>query len=162
MALSFLTPAEFKLRATLPREFIVACEQVEPGWLQKQLEMKTAWIVARLEKRYGPWSPPYPEIAQGWLTSLVTMSVMLRRGFDPEDKQAADFKEEAAAAKSEIAEAANAETGLFELPLRADTTEGGVSRGGPFGYSEQSPYVAFDQQAAVGRNEDFNGGGTYG
>jgi hypothetical protein len=159
---SFLTPEQFRQRAAIPREYVDAIEQVEPGWLDLQLSMKTAWIIARLDKRYGPFVEPYPDALMDWLVAIVTPRVWLRRGHDPTDEQALEYKADAERATAEVMEAANSETGLFDLPLRANTTASGISKGGPFGYSEQSPYVSFDQQREVGRNEDFSGGGTYG
>lgn len=157
-----LTPEQFMQRVAMPREFVLAIEQAEPGWLQRQLEQRTSWIIARLAKRYGPFVEPYPEVVLDWLTALVTPRVWLRRGHDPTDEQSQEYRDDAAKAEAEIMEAANCETGLFDLPLRADVETSGITRGGPFGYSESSPYVAFDQQRERGRNEDFNGGGTFG
>ncbi len=51
-------------------------------------------------------------------------------------------------------EAADSAEGLFELPLRADLETSGVSKGGPLGYTEASPYRWTDRQADDGRNED--------
>jgi hypothetical protein len=92
----------------------------------------------------------------------VTIRAWMKRGFDPNDLATEEYKADAAAAMEEIKEAANADTGLFELPLRADTTASGISKGGPLGYTEASPYVWTDEQARAGRDEDSRRGGTYG
>lgn len=159
---SFLSKEEFLQRTSMPRSYAEAIDVAETGWLDRQLSQKTSWIEARLAKRYGPFTSPYPEVLQDWLAALVTFRCWLRRGHDPTDEQALLYKEEAAKAEAEIFEAANSETGLFDLPLRADLPGStGISRGGTFGYSEQSPYVWMEAQRDTGRSEDGSGGGTF-
>jgi hypothetical protein len=117
---------------------------------------------SQLTKRYDvPFSDPPPEVVQRWLARIVTVSAYLKRGFDPTDRQGQMYVAQRDEAVKEIHEAADAEKGLFGLPLRADTTASGVSKGFPKGYSEQGPYVWADQQRRTGRNEDESGGGTF-
>lgn len=162
MATPYLTFDEFKSLSVMPGEDLDALEQVSPGWIDTQLEYWSAQIDSRLRKRYAaPFSSPYPIAVKGWLSRLVTVRAYLRRGVDPSDLQFAEIKADADAAVAEIKEAADANTGLFDLPLREDTTSTGVSKGAPMSYSEQSPFVWMDQQADIGRGEDGNRGGTY-
>lgn len=120
----------------------------------------SAWIDSRLVKRYAaPFDSPYPVAVKGWLNRIVTLRCYLRRGVDSGDRQVAEIKLDAENAQAEIKEAADAKDGLYELPLRADTTATGAKRGTPRVYSEASPYVGFDVQQARGRNEDANGSG---
>lgn len=160
---SYLTLAQYKALAVIPAEFITAIESITPGWTLAQLTSESAWINSRLSKRYAvPFADPCPEVVQRWLHRIVTVSAYLKRGFDPTDRQGAMYVSQRDEALEEIKEAANAETGLFDLPLRADTTASGISKGFPMGYSEQSPYAFADSQARVGRQEDDNGnGGTF-
>lgn len=133
---------------------------MQPGWVDGQLQYWSAWIDSRLAKRYAtPFDTPYPVAVKGWLNRLVTLRVYLRRGVDPGDRQVAEIKLDAESAQAEIKEAADAKDGLYELPLRADTTAGGVKRGTPRVYSEASPYVGFDVQKERGRREDGTGSG---
>lgn len=163
MTTTYLTLSEFKALSVAPSSLLDEIETASPGWIGTQLEYWSAQIDSRLRKRYAaPFVAPYPLSVQGWLARLVTVRCYLKRGTDPSDMQYADIKADADAAVSEIKEAADSVTGLFDLPLREDTTKTGVSKGGPFGYSEQSPYVWTDQQASIARGEDGNGGGTYG
>ena len=67
-------------------------------------------------------------------------------GFTSAARQDKLIVEAEAAAKSEVTEAADSEEGKFDLPLRQDTTATGVSKGGPLGYSEVSPYTWTDRQ----------------
>jgi guanyl-specific ribonuclease Sa len=85
-------------------------------------------------------------MAKSWLATLVTPLVYRKRGIDPTDEQIVAADAAAQTARDEIKEAADSETGLFELPLRADTSASGVDRGGPFGYAEASPYTWLDVQ----------------
>jgi phage gp36-like protein len=159
----YLTIATFKAASVMPDEDIDALDARYPSFLDEQLENESAWIDARLRKRYAaPFESPYPKAVVRWLAAMVTDRAYKKRGVDPNDLQAADLVQDAKDAKAEILEAANSETGLFDLPLRADTTGSGISKGGPLAYSEQSPYVWTDQQVEVARDEDSNGSGTGG
>jgi len=160
---AYLDLNTFKALSTLPPEFVDEVEARYPGFITKQLESHSALIDARLRKRYAvPFSTPYPVAVELWLARVVTVPVWMRRGVDPNDEQFAEAKASADAAWEEMREAADSHEGLFDLPLRANTTESGISRGGPFGYSEASPYVWTDEQRRTGRREDASGGGTYG
>lgn len=153
----------FRDLTTMPSAAVDELEIVAPGFLEKQLEAWSAWLDSRLSKRYAaPFSAPYPIAVRMWLARIVTPRAFQRRGVDATDEQYIDIRDDAKAAEAEVLEAANSETGLFDLPLRADTSASGISKGGPFVYSEQSPYVGFDEQRRTGRNEDRSGGGTYG
>lgn len=159
---AYLTLAEFRSLSVIPSEFITAIEAVSPGWTLAQLTLETARIDARLAKRYAaPFDLPAPVCVQGWLAKIVTLSSYLKRGFDPTDRQGQMYIADRDGALAEIKEAADAEFGLFDLPLRADLVASGIVKGGPKAYSEQSPYAFTTGQARVGRQEDDNGGGTF-
>lgn len=153
----------FKMLSTMPSEYVDEVQARYPGFIQKHLEANSGLIDARLRKRYAaPFAEPYPVAVQLWLARVTTPTVWLRRGVDPNDQQFIDVKDSATAAWEELREAADSNEGLYDLPLRADTDKSGVSKGGPFGYSEASPYVWTDIQRRTGRYEDASGGGTYG
>jgi len=158
----YLTLAEFKTRSTMPTEFIVEIETASPGFTLAQIASVSALdIDSRLRKRYAaPFTSPYPEAVMTWCTRIVTLLCWERRGYDPTDQSMERAVKAHDDAKAEIKEAANSNEGLFDLPLRSDTTSTGVSKGAPFGYSEQSPYVFADGQGSAGIVEDYNGVGT--
>jgi hypothetical protein len=161
--MAYLSLSEFKLRTTLPAEYVDAIETAQAGWIAAQLESWSKWIDARLRKRYAaPFSDPYPEAVLSWLGRIVTLRCMLRRGVDATDAQFIEIKADADAAVLEVKEAADSETGLFDLPLLSVSDTSAIVKGGPFCYSEQSPYVAFDAQRETGRDEDRFRGGTFG
>jgi len=153
--MSLLTQAQFRDRTTMPKADVDVVESIEAGYILNRLKFHTSRINSRLRKRYAtPFAADGagPELALGWLTDIVTPEVWLKRGVNPEDPQyvAADRMRDLAFA--DLKEAADSDEGLFELPLR-ESTEGasGVTRGGPFGYAEASPYSAMDVQAEIVR-----------
>lgn len=158
----YLDVAGFGLRSVMPAEMIQRLEQKSPGWLQTTLNDISEEINGKLAKRYAvPFANPAPVVVLRWVAKLVTPEAYAKIGFNPsseEDK--ALIIDPADQARDEIDEAADAQNGKYELPLRADTTANGISRGGPRVYSEQSPYVGFDRQAATGRGEDARRDGS--
>jgi hypothetical protein len=158
---AYLTSSEFKLLCPLPTEFVDEVEARAPGYVDAQLEYWSRWIDSRLSKRYAaPFIVPYPVAITGWLARIVTPRVWTKRGVDSTDEQWGEIKKDDEQARAEITEAANSETGLFDLPLRANTTDSGISKAFPRGYSEQSPYAWTTQQAVRGMQEDDSGFGS--
>jgi hypothetical protein len=156
----YLTLPEFRDLTLTSTEIVDHCETRNPGWIARQLAFHSDRIDSRLRKRYAvPFAPAavaplYPPTITGWLTAVVTPLVMLKAGMAAEDELLVSAKELAAAAEAQLSEAANAATGLFELPLRADTAVGGVSQGAPLAYTETSPYRWRDVQRERGREDD--------
>lgn len=158
----YLTLTEFKDRTTMPASYVDALDMLRPGWVEAQIATVSSWLDARLSKRYAvPFADPCPELVKKWTTDLVTMRCWSRRGYDPTTDDMQEVLTELKLTRDEITEAANSDTGLFELPLRGNTTAEGVSKGAPLAYSEQSPYVWTNKQGGAGRDEDVDGDGTY-
>jgi hypothetical protein len=154
---AYLTVDEFKNLAICPSSYVDDIEVDQPGWVLAQLTYWSSYIDSRLAKRYAtPFDSDSPPIVvQGWLTRLVTPRIYMKRGIDNTDGQIQSVQDDATAAMSEIAEAANSKDGLYELPLRQDAPGGqGISRGAPLAYTETSPYVWMDHQECTGRSED--------
>jgi hypothetical protein len=158
---SYLTVAQFEALTVMPASYVGDIEAIQPGWSLTKLTSLSRLIDARLRKRYAvPFSAPYPETAQHWLSTIATPQFYLKRGVDPTDAQFAAMVEAATKAWSEVAEAANSDTGLFDLPLIADVAApGGISKGAPLAYTETSPYVWRDIQREEGQAEDADFGG---
>jgi hypothetical protein len=153
----YLYLASFRLITLVPADFIDEIEQRTPGWIDQRLIIHSAHLDSRLTKRYdAPFKPPYPVAVTEWVAKLAALDCWLRRGVAATDEQFLEFKEQATTALADIKEAADSETGLFDLPLRANTDASGVTRGFPRGYSEQSPYVWTNIQGRIGRSEDQN------
>ena len=140
--------AGFKARTQMPSADVDRLEVDFPGYIVRRCTVRYSWICARLAKRYAvPFATPVPEVILGWLVSLVEPDAYRKRGWNPGDEQTADIEQGAKDAREEIALAADSENGLFDLPLREDTSESGISKGGPLGYSETSPYDWIDVEA---------------
>lgn len=144
---SYLDLLEFRTRTVMPSEDVDLVESMYPGFLLSRLIFHTSRINARLRKRYdAPFASPVPEIVLGWLVALVTLEGYQKRGWNPSDAQSAQIVTAATEASADLLEAANSEEGLLDLPVRENTTDTGISKGGPFGYSEPSPYDWIDAQ----------------
>jgi hypothetical protein len=147
---AYLDRTAFKARTIMPAPDVDDLESIAPGWVDMQLEQVSRWIDSRLRKRYAaPFDvATCPEAVKSWLTRLVTLRAYLRRGVDATDAQFDLIKGDAEAAALEIKEAAEAAEGLFDLPLKDSEKTTGITQGGPFVYSEATPYDFIDVQAA--------------
>ena len=164
----YLDFAGFKSLTVIPSKFVDEVEAVSPGWVDTQLDYWSRWIDSRLRKRYAsPFAafgdaPPTPLAVQGWLVRIVTIRVWIKRGIDPNDLQYDTVNQDSIDAKTEIAEAADSNVGLFDLPLRVDQDGSAINRANPKSHTEASPYVWTDEQADTARLEDEVGRGTDG
>lgn len=160
---TYLTLADFRALSLMPSNDVDELEARAPGFILAQCEVASADIDARLRKRYAaPFEAPYPVKVKAWCARLVTRVAYMKRGVDPTDPQFSAYVADAETAMAEIKEAADAKDGLFDLPLRADTTSTGLRAPAPLGYTEASPYVWTDAQVATARDEDAAGEGSYG
>lgn len=141
---SYLSADDFFRASYLPTESAIELEARRPGFVDRSLQDRSAEIASRLIKRYAvPLDLTNPPLAiRRWLVALVTLDCYMALGFDPSTTQDQLIVSRAEDASAQIKEAADAKEGLFELPLRADLSAGGVTKGGPLAYSEQSPYDA--------------------
>jgi hypothetical protein len=112
----------------------------------------------------GVYTAPTPvaEIILGWLTTLLDLDVMRKRGTNPQDPMVTLLVDEVARVREEVQQAADGKDGLWELPATDDAANGAVNVGGVLSYSEASPFVSADRQEREGRHEDRHGSGTYG
>ena len=99
--------------------------------------------------------PPVPQAVLSWMTAILTEQMYKKRGRDAADPAMVDVTADAKLANDEITEAANSQTGLYDLPLNDAVDATGVSKGGPLSYTETSPYIAADIQEQLGRAEDW-------
>lgn len=131
----------------MPAADVHQLNELAPAFLDALLREVSSRLDAKLRKRYAvPFKAPVPEIIKGWLVRAATPRAYIRLGIDPSDSQFVALREDEIEVWKEVAEAANAQDGLFDLPLRADTSASGISAMATFGYSEASPYEAFDVQ----------------
>lgn len=159
--MSYLDLAEYKNYSVLPSVDIDELETIQAGWIDRKLRAISRSVDARLRKRYVvPFESPYPDAVLDWVARIMDPQTLKKRGVDATDEQFVSIAEDATAALEELKEAANAEDGLFDLPI-LDTADGSaISKGGPLAYSETSPYVWTDIEEETGRQEDVDGIGT--
>lgn len=148
-ATSYLTYNSFLARTVAPSAVLSEVENAYPNWILAQLLTYSAQIDARLAKRYAvPFSSVSPpEMVCNWLARLVTPRVYYKRGVDPADKQIDDLVQDAARVLEELKEAADAENGLYDLPLRADADGSGISKTRVLWRADQDAYTWTDRQA---------------
>lgn len=148
----------FKALTTLADAQVDELDGLYPGWLEVQYAVYGAWLDGRLRKRYAaPFAAPYPLIAEVWLTALITLRANLKLGVRQTDEQFQQAVEDAKVARDDVKEAADAKDGLFDLPLRSDTAEGGIVATATAMQAEHSPYVGFTIQQTLGTAEDQTG-----
>jgi hypothetical protein len=151
--------AGFTALTIMPSSDVATLESLEPGFLVARIAYWQGYIEVRLTKRYVvPFAAPVPPVVQGWLSDIVTVDAYNKRGRNAADPAIEDLKAERTRALAEIKEAADSKEGLFDLPLRADLPTSAITRGGPLGYAEQSPYTAMTLQGIDGRAEDESNG----
>lgn len=144
---AYLDVTGFKLATLAPSTYVDEMEAEQPGWLDQQLLIWSAWLDARLQKRYDtPFTAPYPVVITAWLARLVTLQLYLKRGVDATDNQYSDIRDADRITRDEIKEAADSVDGLFDLPLRADLNSTGIVRPTTFFYAEPDPYTWTDVQ----------------
>jgi len=156
----YMSVADFRLRTVMPQGDVDLLEIQEPDFLQTMLNEQSAYLDARLRKRYQvPFTvAPIPVIVFAWLTALVTPLAYAKRGWNPTAEQdRASILDAVDTAKEEIKEAANSVDGLFDLPLViAGMASSAITSGGPLGSSSASPYQWTDRQYSRGSFEDSN------
>lgn len=151
--------AGFTALTIMPSSDVAVLESLEPGFLVARIAYWQDRIYAMLAKRYDvPFADPVPPTVKGWLSDIVTVDAYNKRGRNASDPAIEDLKAERTRALAEVKEASDSKDGLYDLPLRADLQTSAVTRGGPLGYAEQSPYTAMTLQGIDGRAEDESNG----
>ncbi len=142
----------------MPGDDVDLLEEREAGFLDATIGGVRAEVYAQLRKRYDVTFPSgVPDIVWRWIARIVTPEAYDKRGGNPSDATLTTIRDAATLARTQIKEAADAEAGLYDLPLLADKSGSAITRGGPRGYAEQSPYSAKRRQVDAGRAEDRNG-----
>lgn len=138
---------DFRNRTPMPDTDVDLLWAKKPGYLEAILRGELANIEGRLRKRYATPFNPTPEIVVAWQSRLATPKAYLARGYSPNDQTMEQLLDDRKLALEEIKEAADAEEGLYDLPLKPDEDTTAISKGAPLGYSESSPYDWTDVQA---------------
>lgn len=143
----------------MPSADIDAIESDSPGFILTRLAAQTSRINARLRKVCPvPFVAPVPEVVLEWLNKTVTYECYLKRGVDPSDQTIAHVKADKELADAETKEAADGNTGLFDLPVNDSLDASAKTKAAPVAYVEASPYAWTDKQRTSGSVEDSNRG----
>lgn len=140
----YLTLSTYQDLTLAPSSYVEFVEAEEPGWINRQLELISSLIDAKLAKRYDtPFDADSPPaVVLDWVSRMMNPRLYFKRGIDPSDRQVSEMREDAANAWAEVLDAANSKDGLTELPLRADLPGSqGVTKTAPLSYVETSPYA---------------------
>lgn len=164
--MGYATAEQFRQFSTFPGDLTGRLMALAPTFIQTRLDYHSASIDAQLALRYDtPFMPDatgaYPLILQSWAIGLTCADAWLRLGRASSDQDVQQTLDDATAIRAAIAAAADAEKGLYALPLRADNLTSGIVRPGPISYTLHSPFVGQRQQRERGRIEDAQGEGTY-
>jgi hypothetical protein len=142
---------DFRTRTIMPATDVDRVWGANPGFLEATIAGELADIHDRLRKRYRVPFSPRPDIVKRWLASKVTPLAYLKLGTQPNDPTMAVVEKQRETADTQIKEAADAHEGLYDLPLLDTADTSAVVKGGPFAYSEASPYDWLDEQAEAVR-----------
>lgn len=154
---SYLTLAQYRSLTTLDGSTVDLC--VAKGKdVQRWLDMASAHIRSRLVKRYAvefDAPGPTPDKIIQWLILLTDIPVCKSAGVTPEGRVDDWAREDETRTNDELKEAADAENGLFELPLKNTDTLGSsaINKGGPMVASNNTIYGYFDEQQRI-RDEE--------
>lgn len=130
----------------MPETYVDELWGKRPGYLTATINGAYQDINNRLRKRYKTPFAVKPEIVVRWMTRLATPEVYRARGIDSSDEQIAQLDADRTTAYAEIKEAADGEFGLFDLPIDPTQDATAITKSGPLGYSEASPYAWNDVQ----------------
>lgn len=148
----YLTFETWKTRSRLSSDDCNDIYAREPTKVTTFLADTTEWINSRLRKRYDEAALPTNGTILRWCRDIVDLEIFMLRGGNPSSAQDGLYKEHHDTAKAEIKEAADAATGLFDLPLKQDVTSTGIVKGAPIMEADASPWAWMDRQAEAVRN----------
>lgn len=144
---TYLALATYKQRTTIDTSLVTLCENKgkDVTWW---LESASAEINMRLAKRYNVdfGSPgPVPDAIVKWLIRLVNVDVWECAGGLPEGREDGWADTARKQVYEELEKAADAEKGLFELPLRNTDKLGlsAINKGGTFVHEDTTALCAF-------------------
>lgn len=147
---AYLTLVQYRAITTLDGSIVDLC--VAKGKdVQRWLDLSSAHIRSRLVKRYLiDWTEvanqPVPDKIIEWLILLVDIPVCKCTGAVPEGRVDDWVREDEKRVNDELKEAADADNGLFELPLR-ETGPSAVYIGVPHVVASQMPWDYYDRLA---------------
>lgn len=148
--MAYATPADVRLKGVLLPSDVDRVEGRFPGITQARLDTAHARLNAKLMKRYRlPFQTPVPQCLVWYEAVIVSYELLADvRGLNPESGQGPRVEQAYQEAQEWLKAAVDPEHGDVELrAAEAGLGPSAVNAGGPFGYSEASPYAWIDAQA---------------
>lgn len=148
-----LSLAAYRTTTTIPTSLVDRCA-AQGKSVQTWLDIHWSHIKARLVKRYAIEDDfqggDVPQKITEWLLVLTDINVWACVGGVPEGREDGWADKDRDRVREELVEAANADSGLFELPLRASDALGAsaVNKGGPHVVRFATGFDYFDDLAS--------------
>jgi hypothetical protein len=132
----------------MPEIGINELEVQYPGWIAANLTLLSGNMDVQLAKRYvTPFQAPYNTQLEFWLTRMMDPRAYLKRGVEPSDRQLQVLIDDAAKVELELQKAADAEKGMYDLPLRADAPNASGIKPSVLSHSDVTPFDWMRTQA---------------
>lgn len=142
----YLTYEQLADYSELPIEYLA---EAGPDFCTAQIAIAESRIRDQLSKRYNMDAiVSANDTLKGWIAALVSVKVLTRRGIDPTDILWKTIQDAATIANDEIKQAAQSDTGRFDLP-RATAVRKSVI----VGSSDHDPHAWIRRQAIKTRDE---------
>ena len=145
----YATADDVRLKGVLLPSDVDRVEVRYPGITAARLATAHARLNSKLMKRYRlPFTTPVPEVLV-WYESVVVSHELLvaLRGANPDSSQLDEAGKLLAEAQEWLKAAVDPEHGDVELrAAEAGLGPSAINAGGPYGYSEASPYTWTDRQ----------------
>ena len=142
----YLTLELYRDLTVLDEVRIDALYQRRPTFFARNFEMVSRQLEDRLRHKYNVPFPENHSTIQGWIVALVDPVAAIKVGLTPTDELFGMVRERAATAETQITDASNPQSANWNLPLKGSEDASAISKGGPFGYAEASPYDCIDVQ----------------
>ena len=147
--MSYATLQQVRRLGVMRPSDIDRIEAQEPGITLERAEAVTSVLNSKLMKRYRlPFMQPYPLSLAKYVAVVVSYELLTDvRGLNPESDQKDAAEKALAKVEAWLTAAVDPEGGDVELrAAEAGLGPSAVSAGGPYGYSEASPYTWTDAQ----------------
>lgn len=129
----------------LPIEYLA---EAGPDFCTAQIAIAESRVNDQLSKRYAVPFALANDTVKGWIASMVALKILTRRGIDPTDILWKTIQDAATIANDEIKQAAQSDTGRFDLP-KANAARKPVI----VGSSDHDPHAWIRRQAIKTREE---------
>lgn len=153
--MAYITVAEFEKLTSMSSVHVKTLKSNHLDFLHLVLEQASNIIDTMLFKRYAvPFKEPLP-VVKMWTAQLATAHAIKKLVVDTNNAPYLElFNTAAEEVKAMLMQVADAENGMFELPMREGSSKSGVVKPQRPFTADQSPYTALSRQSVLGSRED--------